>query len=205
MRKEQDYLQDIVEIRNMMERSSKFLSLSGWAGIMAGIYALIGAYLAYSVFLFNPDSLFYKLPGSPSNLFKLGLLAFVILVLALSTAIWLSKKKAARKNEKVWNPIAQQLLAALAVPLLTGGLFLLILVSWGLTGLLAPASLVFYGLALFNAGQYTYKEIKTLGIIQIVLGLIGCYYIEHGFLLWTMGFGVLHIIYGIYMDYKYEK
>ncbi len=41
------HLQDLTEIRSMMERSSRFISLSGLSGISAGVFALIGAYLAY--------------------------------------------------------------------------------------------------------------------------------------------------------------
>ena len=73
MKEEQNYIQDIAEMRSMMERSSKFLSLSGLAGIMAGIYALSGAYIAYKVFYFNPDEMVY------SNSIQSGSLSFSLL------------------------------------------------------------------------------------------------------------------------------
>ena len=53
MKNETDYLRDIGEIRSLMERSSKFISLSGWAGIFAGIYALAGVYVAINYLHFN--------------------------------------------------------------------------------------------------------------------------------------------------------
>lgn len=207
MKKEQqDYIKDIAEIRNMMERSSKFLSLSGWAGIMAGIYALAGAYLANSLLYFNPDELVYKLPGDPSsNLLKLVLLALVILILAVGTAVILSNRKAGKSGQKLWNPTARRMLLTMAVPLIAGGLLILILIEHQLTGLMAPCSLIFYGLALFNASRYTYKELKTLGLIQIILGLLGAWFIGYGLLFWALGFGVFHIIYGIFMHFKYEQ
>lgn len=206
MKKERDYIRDITEIRTMMERSSKFLSLSGWAGIMAGIYALAGAYIAYAFLNFQPEELFYSSSGtSSSNILEVVLLGLTILSLALVTAVLLSYKRAGKRGEKLWNPTAKQLLINMAVPLVTGGLLIILMIYKGLIGLIAPFSLLFYGLALFIAGRYTYKEVRTLGLIQIILGLISSYFIEYGLLIWALGFGLVHIIYGLYMNYKYEK
>jgi uncharacterized membrane protein YidH (DUF202 family) len=206
MKKEQDYIQDIAEIRSMMERSSKFLSLSGWAGIMAGIYALLGAYIAYTFLNFHPDELFYSsLGSSSSSLPEVILLAITILILALGTAVFLSYKRAGRRNEKLWNPTAKLLLVNMMVPLVAGGILILFMISKGLIGLVAPFSLLFYGLALFNAGRYTYQEVKILGLTEIILGLIGSWLVEYGILFWALGFGVVHIIYGIHMNYKYKR
>ena len=81
----------------------------------------------------------------------------------------------------------------------------MILFSKGFYDLLAPASLVFYGLTLINAGKFTYDEVKIVGYVEIVLGLVGLYFVGYGLLLWAIGFGLIHIFYGIYMHYKYEK
>jgi len=206
MKKEQDYIQDITEIRSMMERSSKFLSLSGWAGIMAGIYALLGTYIAYTFLNFYPEELFYSSSGSYfSSLPEVILLGITILIIALGTAVFLSYKRAVKRNEKLWNPTAKQLLVNMMVPLVVGGILILFIISKGLIGLVAPFSLLFYGLALFNAGRYTYQEVKILGLTEIILGLIGSWLVEYGILFWALGFGVVHIIYGIHMNYKYKR
>jgi hypothetical protein len=201
--KEQDYIRDIAEIRSMMERSSKFLSLSGWAGIMAGIYALIGAYIAYSILNFNPDEIVYSMEAS--SLTKVVFLAILILILAVGTAVFLSYKKADKKGEKIWNAVSRQLLVNMAVPLVTGGILILVLISKDLIGFIAPVSLLFYGLSLYNAGKFTYDEVKFLGMIQIGLGLLSSYFVEYGVLFWAVGFGVVHIIYGIYIHFRYER
>src|SRR5690606_42010057 len=117
----------------------------------------------------------------------------------------LSSRKAGSKGEKLWNPTSRRLLLSIAVPLVAGGVLLLLMVWHGLTGLLAPLSLIFYGLALYAAGRYTFKEIKTLGLIQVGLGLIAACFVEYGLLLWAVGFGVFHIIYGISMHFNYER
>lgn len=208
MKKEQDYIRDIAEMRSMMERSSKFLSLSGLAGILAGIYALIGAYIAYKVFEFNPDESSYtagKSAGFSSSLLQLVFLALVILLLAVGTAVFLSHKKAKRRGEKFWNPTARRLMVHMAVPLVAGGLLVLILLSKGLIGFVAPFTLLFYGLALYNASKFTYEEVKSLGLIEIALGLVSAYFVGYGLIFWALGFGVLHVVYGIYLHYRYER
>ena len=208
MKEERDYTRDIADIRSMMERSSRFLSLSGWAGIIAGIYALTGAYIAWSFFDFNPHEIVFstiKSEGLTSGLPEVIFLAILILILAIGTASFLSYKKADKKGEKIWNHTTRRLLAAMAVPLVAGGLLILVLIANGLIGLIAPFTLLFYGLALYNAGHYTYNEVKILGFVEIGLGLISSYYVEYGLFFWALGFGLVHIIYGIYMYYKYEK
>lgn len=201
MKEEQDYIRDLAEIRSMMERSSKFLSLSGWAGVMAGIYALAGAWIATIVLDFNPDEIFYTSPG----LSKVIFLALLVLALALVTAIYFSRNKADKRGEKAWNATSRRLLLSMAVPLLAGGILIVVLISKGLTGLAAPLTLLFYGLALYNAGKFTYDDVKFLGLIQVVLGLISSWFIEYGLLFWAIGFGIVHIIYGIYIHFRYER
>lgn len=201
MKEEQDYIKDIAEIRSMMERSSKFLSLSGWAGIMAGTYALTGAWIAYSVFGFHPVELFY----TPSSFTPVILLALGVLILALVSAIFDSRRKAQKREESAWNATSRRLLASMAVPLCAGGLLIVILISKGLIGLIAPLTLLFYGLALYNAGNYTIREVRLMGVAQIFLGLINAWFIDYGLLFWAVGFGVIHIIYGIYMHFRYER
>lgn len=208
MKEEKDYIQDISEIRSMMERSSRFLSLSGLSGVMAGIFALAGAFIAYKVFDFNPDSIMYSYAGSVSSTASLANVIYVaiaILILALSTVVFLSGRNAGKNGEKLWNQTTRRLLANMAVPLVAGGLLIIILIAKGLIGLIAPVSLIFYGMALFNASKLTLEDVKILGIIQIVLGLISSYFIEYSLIIWALGFGAVNIIYGIYMHYKYEK
>jgi hypothetical protein len=206
MKEEQNYIRDIAEMRSMMERSSKFLSLSGMAGILAGSYALAGAYIAYKFFYFNTgDAVENDGVTTPFDLQKVIILAIVVLVLSLATAIFFSYQKANKRGEKLWNPTAKRLLINVAVPFIAGGVLILILISKGFIGLVAPLTLLFYGLALYNASKFTYGEVRTLGLVEIGLGLISAYFTEYGLLLWAVGFGVVHIIYGIYMHYRYER
>jgi hypothetical protein len=65
--------------------------------------------------------------------------------------------------------------------------------------------LIFYGMALLNGSKYTYHEIRALGILEVLLGLIASMNLGHGLLFWALGFGVLHIIYGVLVWYRHER
>lgn len=201
MKKEQDYIQDLSEIRSMMERSSKFLSLSGWAGILAGIYALIGAWVAYQVLGFHPNEIIYAFRDLPNIM----LTANAVLILSIVSAVLDSKRKAQKRGENVWNATSRRMLINMLVPLFAGGLLIMILISKGFLGMIAPLTLLFYGLGLYNAGFFTIKEVRILGVIQMILGLLNLVFISYGLLFWATGFGAVHIVYGIYMYFRYER
>lgn len=208
MKANQHYEKDLADIRQMMERSSKFLSLSGWSGILAGVYALLGVWLAFNYFNYqslNWEAVLQQTSPVQDQLPALLLLALGILVLTLTTAVYLSARKAKKRGENAWNVSSKRMLFALAIPLFAGGLFMLILLQQGLSALLAPISLLFYGLAIFSASNYTYAEMKFLGLIQIGLGLIGLYFLEYALLIWALGFGFVHLVYGLYLHYRYER
>ena len=211
MKKEYTSQQQLDDIRHLMERSSRFLSLSGLSGISAGIVALVGAliaflYLGYDSRYFNTnwyltEKIYRIMPG---KFYLLLLDAAIILIMALSFAIFFTTRKAKRKGLKVWTHSTRLMLYNIAIPLITGGIFCLILIYHHLIFLVAPATLVFYGLALLNASKYTLPEIQWLGISELILGLVACIWTGYGLLFWALGFGILHIIYGTVMYFKYE-
>jgi hypothetical protein len=208
MKKDTDYLQDIEEIRSLMEKSSKFISLSGWAGIFAGVFALMGSYIALTYLDFNPQSLSVDTENNPfqqTQIFSVVQLALIVFLLAISFALFFTHRRAKRKDELLWTPTAKRLVMNMAVPLFTGGILILLFISKGFIGFVAPFSLLFYGLALFTISKFTFDEVKILGLIEILLGLISVYKVSLGLLFWAIGFGVVHIIYGIYVYFKYEK
>lgn len=200
---EEDYMQDLREIRSIMERSTKFLSLSGISGVLAGLYALAGVYFVAGVFE-GKQHLTYR-SASAAEMWILLLTAIVVLVLAMSTAVIFSVKKRRKRGEKIWNAAAKAMLINMAVPLVAGGFAALILLTKGLLLFLPPVTLIFYGLALYNAGNYTFNDVKYFGVAQLVLGLLALYFTAYSLLIWALGFGILHIIYGIYVNYKYER
>lgn len=212
MNQEQDQLEAISEIRSLMERSSRFISLSGLSGVFAGIFALIGATAAYIYFnlsITTPRYYDYAIndKGESNINFYLFFLinAACVLIASIGVGSILTIRKAKLAKQAIWDNTAKRLLINLFIPLITGGLFCLILLFHGMVGLVAPVTLLFYGLALINASKYTLNDIRYLGICEIILGLIGSVYIGYGLIFWAVGFGILHIIYGTIMYFKYEK
>lgn len=203
--KETEIQDELASIRNLMERSSKFISLSGLSGILAGIYALIGAGVAY--YLFDGMTVRgFQLSGGYSIVTSMVLIiAACVLVASLATGIFLTARKAKRKGQPVWSNTSRALLFNMAVPLTTAGILILILIHRGHYGLAGPVSLIFYGLALFSASSFTFSMVKYLGLCEIILGLIAACLPGYGLLFWAIGFGVLHIVYGSLMYIKYDR
>lgn len=209
--KENQAHQDLASIRSLMERSSKFISLSGLSGVLAGIYALMGAFFAYRIIY--SDSGFFNSREYPAaniaadlyHLIVLVTIATIVLLASVLTALILSAQKAKKTGQPFWGQTSRALLFNMIVPLLTGGVLIGIFISRGYFGIVAPASLIFYGLALIGAGNFTFTDVKYLGISQIILGLIAALYPGYGLLFWAIGFGVLHIIYGSIMYLKYDR
>lgn len=201
------YLSDISEIKNLMNRSSRFISLSGLSGILAGIYCLIGATLAYKIIYFDTTSLgnYSNLIITETELIQLFTIAASVIFLSLVTGIVLSIKKASKSNDTVWNASSKRLVINFMIPLLTGGAFILFLIEKEILGLVAPLTLIFYGLACVNASKYTLGDVRYLGITMILLGLLSTWFLGYGLLFWALGFGVCHILYGSIMYYKYDR
>ncbi|MFD2915852.1 hypothetical protein [Psychroserpens luteus] len=203
-----NYLKDISEIKNMMNKSSRFLSISGLSGILAGIYALIGAYLGYRIIYANNiitiDG-YRTLILTENRIIQIFIIAFSVVALAMMTGIVLSYSKAKTQNESLWDSTSKRLLINFAIPLVTGGLFILILMDKGVYAFVAPLTMIFYGLALINASKYTLGYVRSLGITMLIVGLISTYFLGYGLFFWALGFGVCHIIYGTIMHFKYDR
>jgi hypothetical protein len=207
MKEIKEYEKDLASIRDIMERSAKFISLSGLSGVLAGIYALAGAAAAYFIVHYPVSPFRYRIYSATADnvLWKLILIAALVLAASLITGLWLSNVKARKHGLKLWTGASKKLVINMAIPLITGGLFIIIVLSTGHFGLAAPASLIFYGLALIHGSSNTYDEIRYLGFSEIVLGLICALYPGYGLIFWAIGFGILHIFYGAIMYNKYDK
>ena len=199
---EQDYLKDISEIKNLMNRSSRFISLSGLSGIFAGLYALVGAAIAYWLVI-NSGRESLILDGKVFRLIILDL--FLIAFFSVMTAIFLTTKKARKEGVKMWDSSTRRLLINFLIPLIVGGIYILIILNQNKYGQTGALMLIFYGLALINASKYTVGNIRYLGIVQLILGLICAMVPGLGFWLWVLGFGIMHIIYGTMMYIKERK
>jgi hypothetical protein len=203
-------LEDIKTIKKIMEQSSRFLSLSGLSGVSAGIFAIAGAVVAKLIIqgpvinAWGYSNAVHNAGDSRKTILFLLLNATTVLILALSSALFFSYRKARKSGQKIWTPITKRLLLSLAIPLITGGLFVLLTLGHIPGSVLAASTLIFYGLALVNAAKFTFGEIFWLGLFEIATGLICLALPGYVFVFWTFGFGILHIVYGTVMYFKYK-
>lgn len=211
MNPNQDSLHTLNEIRDLMERSSKFLSLSGLSGVFAGIFALIGAGAAY--IRFKTDWLTDILAplGTYQGHSRQDVIEFLfvdglcVLVSSLAVGIILTVRRGRKKGLTVWNGSSKRLLIAMLIPLATGGIFSLAMLHYGFIWLVFPVTLLFYGLALVNASRFTYPEVFYMGVSEIGIGCIALFLTGYSLIFWAIGFGVLHIVYGLTMYNRYER
>ena len=210
-----DQLKELREIRSLMERSSRFIGLSGLSGVSAGVCALVGATVAYMYlgsrpFEYNHQYAYY-VRALTTTRWGLDYLLFFIMdalltaAMAIAFGIYFTTRRAHQKGQSIWDPTARRLLFNLGVPLCVGGLFCLALLVHGELAFVAPATLVFYGLALVNGSKYTLNDVLYLGLTEIALGLLGMFMLKFGMEFWVIGFGFLHIFYGLMMYFKYER
>jgi len=206
-------LETLQDIKRMMERSSRFISLSGLSGVSAGICALVGAYFAHSMIYSyqqyaGPELLSHEMFSAEGrDVFEWHMigLAIAVLMAALLTSTLFTWRKARKNQLPIWDHASKKLAINMAIPLAAGGFFVIGLLDHGGWNYVAPACLVFYGLALVNASKYTLTDIRYLGLLEIALGCICMYFPHEGLYFWTGGFGILHIIYGLIMWWKYER
>lgn len=204
---EKDIYSELSSIRNLMERSSKFISLSGLSGIMAGTFAIIGAYFGNQIIVANYGVLTYRTYQIVNYqvFFELLMIALSVLILSVSICIWLTYRQTKKTTENILSPASKKMFKDFFIPFLTGCALTIILIFKGQFALIAPISLIFYGLALIFSSTHTLSEIKWLGLCEIYCGLLATLLPMYGIICWAIGFGVLHIIYGAIMHFKYKQ
>lgn len=217
MTEHQQTLDTLKDIRSMMDRSSRFISLSGLSGVAAGTCALVGAWFAHGVIgnakldgskfrdLYNSRTAGTDLSVEAymgSKLFMIACITFTAALLFAFLFTWLRSRKT---GVPLFGNVSRRLTFAVGIPLIAGAFYIVKLMQSGAYGLVAPGCLLFYGLGLVNASRYTLGEIKFLGYCQLALGLANLFFLGYGLYFWAFGFGILHIVYGIYMWNKYER
>lgn len=202
----QDALEQLKHIRSMMEQSSRFISLSGWSGISAGVCALVGAGFAHQAIEAYYGNDYLRGVAIPGNLYtRLWFIAIAVFIAAAVTAIFFSVRKSKQQGVSIWGESSKRLLWNTLVPMVIGGVLILKMMQDNLYDYVAASCLIFYGLGLLHGSKYTLGEVKYLGYAQLLLGILCLFYVRQGLLFWSMGFGVCHIVYGALMWLKYDR
>ena len=193
------------EIRSLMERSTRFLSLSALSFVLVGIYACISAYTVYHLYGGQHSGPILQI-NTPSRLYTTIGIALLLLTLSLATVFLLSYGKAKKESAHVHlDQTTRRLLWHFFFPLIIGGLLCLSLIYHLHYGLTSSIMLIFYGLSVVNCSKYTYSNIQYLGYAEILLGVLDSFFQGHALLFWTIGFGLFHILYGIYFYLCIER
>ena len=214
MNEQQQSLEDLQHIKKMMERSSRFISLSGLSGISAGFCALLGVWIAkpyvmgHKEIVINEEVAILQAMANDYSIILntyLFWIAVVTFLGAFTSAFIFTFFKTKKEGTLIWSASSKRLMINLSIPIIVGGIFLFRMLQFETFGLVAPGCLIFYGLGLVNASKYTLIEIRYLGYIQIILGLVNLWFVGFGLYFWAVGFGMMHILYGAYMWNKYER
>lgn len=190
-------LESVFEIKELMEKSSKFISISGIAAILAGIYALVGAYIATQVI--TQDTYLSAILSS------MAIIASSVLAAAAVTAGILSYYKSKKTGQKFFSRLTYRALWNFSLPMLAGGVVCVSILMRGYYDIMASVMLLFYGLALVNTSKFTYSSVAWLGYAFICLGTVDSFWTGHSLLFWAIGFGGFHILYGILFYLHYER
>ena len=197
-------LNTLSEIKDMMERSSRFQTISGWSIILIGLYASIvslGAWLTMgggASLGWLPDIWQQRAASLSRNPTALILIAALLVVVSMGTVCLMSYVKTKRVNKHFsFDKTVRRPLVNFLVPAVAGALFCVAMLFQQHYGLTSSIMLIFYGLALINCHHYTTSSIGALGYGELILGIIDCFVVHQGLLFWFLGFGALHIVYGI--------
>jgi len=208
--KKEEQLNSLQDIKTLMERSSRFSSLSGVSAISAGIIAILGCiYAAFqlelSIFAQAQSIMHWNdTPGEKITIKFLISTGMAVFVLALISFLFFANQKAKRHGIKLFNSTGRKFILHGLIFLISGGLFASVLFYYGFYLLIVPSLLIFYGMALINISKFSFNTIRNLGILEIILGFILCLMPVYALLFFFIGFGVLHIIYGLILHFKYD-
>ncbi len=206
MEKHEEQLKAIQEMRNLMDQASRFKSISGLAGILAGILSFSSVALAHGLTGISPlEAHALDRIWQSENQYTIAMIFLGLFILCISIGIYLSKRNARQAGKIAWANAAKRLTWSLAIPVLAGGIFALLLIRMGLVELAAPVTLLFYGMGLLSSSKYTLDAVRTVGLLFMLLGLIATIFLEYGLLIWTAGFGLVHVAYGFIIYVQNER
>lgn len=212
--KKEEQLNNLQDIKNLMESSSRFTSLSGLSGVSAGIVAIIGSLvvsnsLGIGIFEKAQGIMDYTTSSTPSGDGKtlqfLIITALAVFTFAAISALFFAGRKARSNDAKLMGSSGRKFIFNHSLFLLTGALFSVILINYGIYFLVVPVLLMFFGMGLISASKFSFNVIRNLGIAEIALGLTLAMMPVYALLFFVIGFGVMNIIFGLIVHFNYDK
>jgi len=184
-------------IREAMERSSSFTAVPGWGGVLIGATALIAAALAE--WMESIDRL-AGLRGGRGWMLVWGW----ELPLALMIGGVAMKRKARAANVKLLTGPGRKFVLSLAPPLVAGALISVALVRIGSFDVLPGVWLLLYGVGVVAGGAFSVRVVPVMGMFFMGLGTLTLFAPPaFGRLMMAVGFGVVHIVFGLIIARRY--
>jgi hypothetical protein len=181
-------LEHLRVIRQTMERSSAFTAVPGWGIALMGVTALIAAPLAFR-----------------QRTAEGWLAAWLIEALVAATlALIMMHQKATRLGTEILSISGRKLFVGLLPALAAGGLLTIALMRSGPVGMIPGVWLVLYGVAVMQAGAFSVRTVPAMGAAFVVAGAVTLTvpWLWANVML-AVGFGVLHMIFGIIIARKH--
>ncbi|MGD0695904.1 MAG: hypothetical protein ABSB82_13720 [Terriglobia bacterium] len=181
-------MEDLRFIRETMERSASFTAIPGWGGVVIGATALLTSFIA---------SRQTRLRDWLLTWFVEGLIALVI-------AGWATNRKARAVNIPLFSGPGRKFAISLAPPLLAGALLTVVLYRSGMFGILPAMWLLLYGAGVVTGGAFSVKVVPVMGMCFMLVGAVALFSpAEWGNAFLAVGFGGLHVLFGIVIARRY--
>ena len=181
-------------IRELMERSTKYSTFSGLSGILAGLYSIVGCIVTSLLPAASTDAPAFRIPF----LVTWSLVIFC----AVATDALLMKRRAARVGKRIVSRLGKQMIYAAGPGLGTGALLTLWLARHNLITSVYPVWMLCYGIAVCAVGQFSQREVKTLGVAFLLTGTLCLLVPGLGLGLMALAFGGFHIAYALVISRK---
>jgi hypothetical protein len=181
-------------IRETMDRSTKHSSLSGFAGLLVGVWAIAGV-LVTRFCIFGNDSLVLR----PGHVWPLAAVWMAVLFVSILTDFLMNKRAAAAVGKHVFSSLGARLAQA-AAPAFTAGLALTgYLLANGMVAHIWGYWMLFYGLSICSVGLFSVKPVSFLGWAFVLAGAITLFLSPiAGLWMMAVTFGGFHICYGAF-------
>lgn len=175
-------------IRETMERSAVFTSVPGYGGALMGATAMGAAIIAYN----------------QSRVENWLIVWLVEAVLAFAIGLFALWQKAKNSNVSLASVPARKFASAFAPPIIAGIILTALFYYRGFYPFLPCVWLTLYGTAVVTGGAFSVRIVPIVGWIFVAFGAVAAFAPSSwGNLLMALGFGVLHIVFGLIVARRY--
>jgi hypothetical protein len=179
--------EDLRVIRQVMERSTRYSTLSGLSGVLVGLVAVMGAFVTRA------------LPHIYTHPLRLGAIWFIVLLLAVGIDFGRNKRRAALVGKRVVSPLGVHIIGAALPAFFAGAVFTAFCALHHLLPDIWGVWMLCYGLAICAVGLYSVRPVSYLGGAFVLAGALTLLLpITQPLDMMWITFGGFHVFYGLW-------